>query len=404
MPKHRKQKLTTTTAGDGFHGLTFDAVLNTLEYARDTCQITDQDYADILNFVNRKRGLLHVSTARCRKIVYILTSWRRCLGEFRTRNIDDVAAAVVELTTCDNKCGRPFSDSCIYDHIRVLKGFYSWMIAEGICTTITERQLAEIHTPKTSDSKYTERDVLTVDQIRQIISACKTAEEKALFTTFYEGALRIGELGTLTWEQVEIRQTHVNLRICFKTGITRQVPIITYQDYLKTWANIHGDVDPKSPVFTNRFGQPYNYAALRKKLQCIGSRVGIRFAPHLIRHSRITHMVLEGIGKEIVGLICWGTVNAGELDRYAHLYGSVDTMILGHYGITVSDEKHAEPLSPVMCSQCGYLNPPGRMFCASCCTPLTTESMKEFEKLADEMTPEMMQKMMAMFIQSKKKG
>ncbi len=390
------------TSGDDFHKLDLNTVFRTLARARDEGRISDQDYLDIYNFINQKRGLSNISTARCRKIVYILTSWRRYIGEYRKNTLDDLAAGVVKLTGSPNCNGKPYSDNCIYDFIRILKTYYSWLSGEGY-TTLTDRQINKIRMPKKPGSKYSERDVLSVDDIKKIISVCKTTEEKALVSLLYEGALRIGELGTLTWGQVEFRRTHVNLHVNFKTGIDRQIPIITYQEYIKAWANIRGDNPKDAPVFSNRYGKPYNYAALRKKLQCISGRCEIMFAPHLFRHSRITHMILEGMGKEVVSLICWGSLNAHELDRYAHLYGSVDSMVLAHYKITTPEDRASEPLSPTICPKCGYLNPPGKLFCMSCYSALSDAGIREYDKLAAEMSPETMQKMMAMFIQSRHK-
>ena len=390
------------TLGDNFHKMDLNRVFRTLSQARDSGRISETDCSDILAYVNQKRGLAGISAVRCYKIVSILISWRRFIGDYRTNTLDDIAAGIVAISAAKTHGGKPYSGNTLYDHIRILKTYYTWLSGEGR-TVITEKQIARIQIPKMPGSTYSERDVLSVDDIKKLISACKTAEEKALVTVLYEGALRIGEVGTLTWGQVELRRTHVNLHINFKTGIDRQVPIITYQEYIKAWANVRGDADRDAPVFSNRYGKPYNYAALRKKLNLIAGRCGLSFAPHLIRHSRITHMVLEGLGKEVVSLICWGSLRAEELDRYAHLYGSVDSLVLQHYGIKAQNE-FSEPLSPTICPKCGYLNPPGQLFCQSCFAPLSSESVAEFERLADEMTPAMMQKMMAMFIQSKKTG
>jgi integrase len=52
--------------------------------------------------------------------------------------------------------------------------------------------------PKTKRSKYSEEDILSQDKIEKALSACKDLEELTIFSHLYEGALRIGEIGTLT--------------------------------------------------------------------------------------------------------------------------------------------------------------------------------------------------------------
>lgn len=255
--------------------------------------------------------------------------------------------------------------------------------------------------PKTKRSKYSEEDILSQDKIEKALSACKDLEELTIFSLLYEGALRIGEIGTLTWDDIDFHKTHVNLNIRFKTDFQRQIPIIVYKEYIQSWKNIK-EPEPGKPVFLNRFKEPYKYAALRKKLRLIAARAELdtTLPPHLVRHIRITHMIQEGMPRETVGLICWGQINAKELDRYAHLFGTVDELALRHYGIVRSEDKPAMSLTPMQCPECGYINPPGKMFCFSCNKPLSDAASKEYAEFTNNMTPDKMMSLITKIIEN----
>ncbi|MBP2132621.1 hypothetical protein J2128_000542 [Methanomicrobium sp. W14] len=200
---------------------------------------------------------------------------------------------------------------------------------------------------------------------------------------------------------IDFHKTHVNLNINFKTGYPRQIPIILYKEYITLWRNTK-DPEPGKPVFLNRYKEPYQYPALRKRLRVLANRAGLKTSlpPHLLRHTRITHMIQEGMNRETVGLICWGKVNAMELDRYAHMFGSVDDIVLRHYGLKQNNAQNApEKTEPILCPDCGYVNPPGSLFCFSCNRPLTKEAAKTVENFSKNITPEMVQEMVALFLQ-----
>ena len=394
----------TTTASytaDDFHGVTTEDSLRPLRNHLSEGKISQEDYSLILKFIDHCVAFDNISVGRHNKIVFLLFGWRDYIGEFSKNNNDDLAAGIRKLKTAVSARGKPFSSETRADYIRVLKQFYTWMIDEKYCFEISDRQIRKIKIPASKGSKYNEKDVLSKEQIEDLLNACKDLEEKTMISLLYEGALRIGELATLTWQQVDILRHHARLEVLWKTKYPRRVPILLYKGYIQSWENIKNHLSGDL-VFTNRFGKLYKYPALAKRVREIGERAGIpHLRPHLMRHTRITHMILDGMPKETVALICWGRVNARELDRYAHLFEAVDEMYLRHYGCSRKAGSQEETLGPVLCPECQYVNPPGSLFCFSCHTALTEDAKSAVENFSNNVTPELLQEAIALLITQK---
>jgi integrase len=393
----------STITSDVFHSVTIENSLRPLQNALSLGVISKEDHALILQFVSVNQAFNNISIARYNKIVFLLMGWRNYIGEFSKNDIGDLAAGITILQTAVSTRGIVFSPETVADYIRLLKQFYNWLIDEGH-SSISEKQIKKIKISRGKISKYNEKDVLSKEQISNLLAACKDLEEKTLISLLYEGALRIGEAATLTWNQVDIQKTHSRLNVTFKTKFPRRIPILLYKDYIQSWHNT-SNPGPGNLVFTNRFGKLYKYHTIAKKIRVIGERAGIpHLQPHLLRHTRITHMILEGIPKETVSLICWGKINARELDRYAHLFEAVDDMYLKHYGLKQDTGIRRESLSPIVCPECQYVNPPGSLFCFSCNKALTKEALQAVEDFSKNVTPEILQAALALFLQTKMMG
>lgn len=413
-----KPTRTTTTKGDVFHGKTLEAAYHPLEAALASGQITQTEYTHIRNYVAQKQVLTGVSILRVTKLVSVLMNWRKFIGPFDENDFSEVTQGLSQLYTTTSSRGTKFSNDTIADYIRVLKTFQTWMYDEGINTKITPAQLKKIKIPDTVRSRYADGDVLTTEQIETLVSRCGDLELRTMFTLLYEGGLRIGELGTLRWNQLVFYKDHVNLIVKYKTSYTRQIPIILYHQYISMWRNTRSDTSPDAYVFTNRFGKPYMYASLVKRLNrlkgenpspaeiAVWKKHGddlkpIPFKMHQIRHTRITHMIQAGMPKEVVAMICWGKLNADELDRYVHIFGSVDSMALRFYGITPAEKSSGGILKPEICKSCGYLNSPGSVFCSSCNSPLTPDAQKQFEEMGASLSVETIQRFIRQEIQNR---
>jgi hypothetical protein len=138
----------------------------------------------------------------------------------------------------------------------------------------------------------------------------------------------------------------------------------------------------------NNRGKPFIHATVAKRILRIVQRAGItkHVTPHLFRHSRITHMINDGVQESVIKMMMWGTVNTTMFETYAHLTGKdIDSEISRVSGIVKPDDKKKEPLvAPRQCPHCKHINPPTTPWCYGCGESLdissaaTEEQIKQF--------------------------
>jgi hypothetical protein len=145
-------------------------------------------------------------------------------------------------------------------------------------------------------------------------------------------------------------------------------------DYLSRLRSTYpGTPEGDSLVFVNRNGDSLTHAQVSRQLQRMALRAGItkRVNPHVFRHSRITHLVREGISESVIKAVAWGSQDSRMLKTYLHLTGQdVDNEMLRLYGIDVPGKKKERGLKPHQCGHCSTINPPTSNYCSTCGHPL----------------------------------
>jgi integrase len=205
----------------------------------------------------------------------------------------------------------------------------------------------------------------------------------------YEGGFRIGEIAQMTWEDLTFNNGGVATSVKFKTAFTRHVRAYMCTQYLQNWkADYPGKPEGPARVFVNSWGKPFIHATIAKRIQRIVERAGItkHVTPHLFRHSRITHMINDGVQESVIKMMMWGTVNTTMFETYAHLTGKdIDNEISRVYGLVKPDGKKKEPqVAPRQCPHCQYINPPITTWCYGCGESLdptsvaTEDQIKQF--------------------------
>ena len=259
-------------------------------------------------------------------------------------------------------------------------------------------------------------DVLSPEEVQQIVSECKNARDKCLVKLLYESAMRIGELLTLQIRDInfEDRCAEVNIRDG-RTG-ERTIYVVESQRYLRSWLDQHPmSNDRKAPLFTKKFESKlseeeqneidtiedkrqkmrisYHYA--RRVLKEASIRADIRtyeidgekktdVHPHLLRHSRATEYSKTMSESKLKKYMGWSR-QSSMTEIYLHL-DSDDTKnaVLDHFGMKSSEEK--EEVSE--CPRCSTEFKGIENFCPKCGSALSSEvavKMSELENASDDM-------------------
>ncbi len=346
-------------------------------------RLTEDDATLIAAFITEQQASRGLTTIRVNKLVYLLVSWRRFIGPYRTNAIFDLYAGINNLKTGTNRRGKPFKQNTLHDHIILLKRFYLWLI-ENEVSTVPFKKVKAIKAPSMDRNTKLPEQMLTSEEVRTLIAAGGNSRDRAFVAVLYESGCRVGEIGRLTWERVSFDAHGAVLTVedtkCYKS---RHVRLVMSLPYLVAWRNDYPfEPTGRALVFITARKTPLQYATTLKILTTLAKRAGIKkhVTPHLFRHSRITHLITQGVNEAVIKLMMWGNLNTNMFQTYAHLTGTdIDREILSHYGVTFADETVDLGLEPRECPECHTINAPTARYCTTCYHSLTGESNATIE-------------------------
>ncbi len=273
----------------------------------------------------------------------------------------------------------------------IIKKFYKWLNndeypqpVKWINTTIPYSQKMQ---PKDSD-------LLTDEDIKKLIENTDHPRNKALIAVLAESGARIGEVGNLTINRVNVDANGAVLSVHGKTG-SRRIRIITSTPYLVNWINNHPEKNnPHAPLWVSVGSKEYHqimtYEGIRKIIKITFKKADIqkRCHPYIFRHTRACQLAHHLTEFQMNAYFGW--VQGSDMpSTYIHISGKdLDQHILAINGIKPDTEKKFVKLQDRICSRCKTINTPTALYCTTCAEiadpslalKTTVEKMKEENK------------------------
>lgn len=153
---------------------------------------------------------------------------------------------------------------------------------------------------------------LTVDQVKKMIDVAPTLLEKTVLILTFSTACRISEILNLTKDDLELKKGVAS--VTRKGGQRQRIPLgdqgtAALQAWLK---ERHSN--------TQRVFMDYSYNNIYYRLKLVAKKAGVPdFHPHLLRHSRIRHLIEAGVPVERVSEVA----GHRKLDTTQKIYGSL---------------------------------------------------------------------------------
>ncbi|MGD2107506.1 MAG: site-specific integrase, partial [Nitrosopumilaceae archaeon] len=286
-----------------------------------------------------------LSDARRSKILSTILSLSRMLKKnWDETNKEDMEELVYKFNKKFSKDGQETNTTS--DHKKILKNFYRWLKFDS-------RDQKAVGDPIETIWIRTKkpRETLTADMLiteaekNSLLKACgENLRDRAFVHTFSDLACRPGEILSRQIKHVKFDDKGAIIVVDGKTG-PRPVRVIECVPDLASYFDKHpNNSDPDAPLWISldekKFGKPWTYAAMRKRIQriCDMAQIHKRIWPNLFRHTGATKtgmFLTESLQKKRYG---WSS-SSKMPGRYEHMMNSdVEEAIFKHYGISNTKE------------------------------------------------------------------
>ncbi len=299
---------------------------------------------------------------------------------------EDIKKAVLEIESRDD-----YSVWTKQSYRAIIKKFFKWIkygsdynsrkeypkIVSWINTNIKRKDKPMIQS----------RHILTEDEIKKLIDVAEHPRDKAFISMLYELGARIGEIGNLLIKDVTKDQYGYLVDLNGKTG-GRTNRIVVSSPYLTAWINIHpnkNNLDSPLWIFMGNRDKTtkMQYGSFRALVKRLVKKSGIkkRIHPHLFRHTRATHLLINKQISEAQAKVYFGwTPSSNMLSEYSHLTSKdVNDSILEINGIK-KREKTETKSKVKRCPVCTEINSNDARFCGKCGNVIDTKTSIELDE------------------------
>ncbi|MBI2971027.1 MAG: tyrosine-type recombinase/integrase [Candidatus Aenigmarchaeota archaeon] len=375
----------------------------------EKAQIKDDNRQLIKDFINFCEVDPKVGLSRVRLYYYTLRRLAeltdKIFREMAEVDIINLLAKLKEYKTCickkkqknrasckGMKCqGKRYSEQSLLDFRKAISKFWRWLYFDQYCGQAPP-QIRRIKCGALSNKK--EPDVYSKEEIKALIDGMTTIRDKAFFSCLYDLQCRVSEL--LSRQIKHLRYTEGgDIQILIeaeKTQISHWETLFESVPQFVSWQRLHPmPFNPNAPLWTvmKKSGNivPLHYPLVRKiflnacKRQNI--RLGKRNSIHMIRKSKATHDMADGI--PITFIESRGSWTKGSR-ALQNCYLSViqkdkDNAYKKKYGIPVNNG-HEIPMELKTCTRCHVYLENAAKFCHTCGFPTDRSIMAKMQEIS----------------------
>jgi integrase/recombinase XerD len=233
--------------------------------------------------------------------------------------------------------------------------------------------VAEKIKAKSIKNTLTPSDLITFEEIEQLITAAEHFRDKALIACYFDSGGRKNEILSTLIKDATFDNYGCKLYLRESKTFERTIRLTYAAPYLADWLECHPRSNDQDAFIFCSLRTPttvMSRSALYHVIDKVEAKSGIKKRPNprRIRHSRATHLVkrLNGNEQKLKLIMGW-LPNSSMAGTYVHLSGEddIDDMMLQAANIKKETEEEEKPLT-YKCSGCGTLNPVTRKRCRKC--------------------------------------
>jgi len=203
--------------------------------------------------------------------------------------------------------------------LSAIRSYYRWLMREGLAE---HSPALAVKAPRGPRKLPATLDVDAVARLLDIPEESPLAiRDKAIMELFYSSGLRLSELASLRWDQID--PSSGLLTVTGKGNKTRMVPVGSYAAAaLAKWSKVRGNFAgfEEPCVFVSTRGNPISIRTIQARVRYWARRQGLpqQVYPHLLRHSFASHM-LESSGDLRAVQELLGHADISTTQVYTHL-------------------------------------------------------------------------------------
>ncbi len=198
------------------------------------------------------------------------------------------------------------SDSMIKSHLFSLRLFFDYLLDNG------ELDSSPARLPKFTVKRHKERNILTVEEIKQLYAACENQRDKAMISVAYGCGLRRSEIQKLDTGDIHLHKGILIIRDS-KNHKNRTIPasdnvLKNLKDYIiyERPKYLQHSKQYEPAFFVNERGEHWSGARMNDRLHELIERTQNpeiqrkEITLHCLRHSIATHLIDNGATIEFV--------------------------------------------------------------------------------------------------------
>ena len=203
--------------------------------------------------------------------------------------------------------------------LSAIRSYYRYLMREGLAD---HNPAVAVKAPKVRKKLPSTLDTDAITRLLDISENTPLAiRDKAIMELFYSSGLRLSELASLRWDQIDPSSGLIT--VIGKGNKTRVVPLGTYAaQALANWRKVRGRfADFEEPhIFVSNRGNPISTRTIQARIRYWAKRQGLpqQVYPHLLRHSFASHM-LESSGDLRAVQELLGHADISTTQVYTHL-------------------------------------------------------------------------------------
>lgn len=299
-----------------------------------------------------------------------------CDKDFRKVSKDDI------IKICARIEQQKWTPATKHAHLVAIKKFFKWL-SDIDDKGVYPPEVRWISTSEKNSKRKLPEDLLTEDEVEQMLQAADTPRDKAFTLLLYETGGRIGEILNIKIKHVVFQSGIGFVMLNGKTGM-RRVTIVASVPILASYIDVHPSKNnPDSFLFMTKFNHiegrkgyvQLTYAGANKILKTLAKKSGIRkrIHPHLFRHSSATRAAKFLTEAQMKAYYGW-TGGSDMPSVYVHMSArDTEDAIKRMNGLT-ADAPQQVKATIVTCRTCKQKNSPGSKYCNSCGAVLSLDA------------------------------